>query len=396
MSFISDYRIVTQNNEVPPSFHLYSGLVALASLLGARVWTDFGLFRIRPNLYVVLTGDAGIKKTTAMAVTKRYLRSFKDQVPLSAEAQTKEALVQDMASYSRVCKVGVGEVPKEFAPLTEECNSFMYCPITVCVTELSQFVGAGSSHMVDFLTTVYDEPIYTNSTKNKGTDSLPMPCLNMLACTVPDWITSQMKSDVISSGFARRVIFVYEEEKQPRVAFPTITDEMEEAWDRLIEYGKQILKISGPMTWGPGAKDFFKTWYENLSYPPDPMMQGWANSVHIQMIKIAMLISVSESLDKVLTVESMQMSIALIEQVEVNIPKVFRSLGRNELHGTGTTLIKLLSMTEMKALPEREVKAHLFREVDPSDFNKVIIQLTQTGKIKKVLIDKVTYYQLIE
>lgn len=402
MSFLQDYRIVTQNNEVPPTFHLYSGLVALASLIGPKVWLDFGLFRIRPNIYVVLTGGAGIKKTTAMSVAKRFLRQFKSKVPLSAEAQTKEALVKSMAENVKNCVVGKGLVPDEFAPLTKDKSSFVYTPITVCVTEFSQFVGAGSGHMIDFLTTIYDEPIYTNSTKNKGVDSLPMPCLNLLACTVPDWIASQMRTDVITGGFARRAIFVYENERQPRIAFPSISEEMIQAWDRMTTYGEKVCKVSGPMQWGEGAREFFQDWYENrLEYSNNPLMAGWSNSVHIQMIKIAMLISLSESCDNVMQISHMEFALDLLKLVESNIPKVFSSLGRNELFGVGNKLVDLLKIAPNKALPIAEVKRELFREVNPMEFKNVVQQLTDTKTIEQCIQkDPITkqnkpYYRLL-
>jgi len=362
-------------------FHHFSALVALSSIVSSRVWLDQGQFIIRPNLYVVLTASAGVKKTTAMSVAKRLLRELGDRVPLSAEAQTKEALVQTMSNNSRECKVGVGEVPKHFSPLDEERSKFLYTPMAVFVTELSQFVGSGSGHMVDFLTTIYDEEQYTNQTKNKGTDILPCPYLTLLACTVPDWITTNMKSDVISGGFCRRAIFVYETASSLRIPFPEITPPMEEAWDRLVAYSKELLTVKGPMIWGEGTKEFYSDWYVNLVRPSDPIMEGWFNSVHVQVLKMAMLISLSESMDRIILKVHIEVAMELVNMIETNIPKVFNGVGRNELSAIANKLMEMLEHSDGKRMPEKLIKRTLFKEADPSEIARIIQHLKETGQL---------------
>lgn len=388
MSFLKDYAICSQNNEAPPTYHLYASLVALASIVSGKVWLDLGLFSIRPNLYVILTGPPGVKKTTAMAITKRLLRELGGGVPLSAEAETKEALTLAMAAKSRVCQLTPGVVPKNFGPLDEDRSKFLFSPMTVCVTEFSQFVGTSSaSHMLDFLTTIYDEESYTNSTKGKGTDKIPMPYLNLLGCTVPDWITARLKEDVITGGFSRRAIFVYETSTGLRIPIPTVSAEMESAWTRLVDTSRKLLAIKGPYQWGENAKDFYCDWYTNLKKPDDPLLEGWYNSIHIQMLKISMLISASEwdfQSQHTIEIPHMQMSMELLTIIESNIPKVFKGVGRNELFGISNKIVELLDRSPDKQLPERFVKKELFREANIDEISKIILHLLAIRTIIRV------------
>lgn len=386
MSFLEDYAIVTQNNESPASYHLFSSLIALSSIVSGKVWLNLGLFSIRPNLYVILTGPPGVKKTTAMSVTKRLIRELGDSIPLAAECQTKEALTQDLSTYSRPCIVENGMVPKNFAPLDEECSKFLYSPITICVTEFSQFVGTSNAgHMLDFLTTIYDEEVYTNSTKGKGKDFIPMPYVSFLACTVPDWITARLKDDVISGGFSRRAIFVYESHTDQRIPIPEVSPEMAAAWIRVVQRAKIIQNIKGPFLFGEGAKEFYCDWYINLKRPEDPLLDGWFNSVHIQMLKLAMLIAASEweGGQHYITIESMQMAIALLKDVEANIPKVFKGVGRNELFAISNKIVELVANAPGAAVPERLVKRDLFREANIDELNKTLAHLIATNQIRR-------------
>lgn len=387
-SFLKDYEITTQNNEVPRTFHLFSSLVALSSLVSGRIWIDLGLFKIRPNLYVILTGTPGVKKTTAMSVAKNLIREMKGAVPLAAECMTKEALTMEMGGCTKACEgLPEGSVPREFAPLDEKCTKFMYTPMSVMVTELSQFVGSGGAagHMLDFLTTIYDEHVYENKTKGKGTDTLPMPYLTLLACTVPDWITARLKDDVITGGFSRRAIFVYEHATNLRVPRPIVTPEMEEAWKRLVAKSRKILTLKGEVKWGPGTIDFYDTWYTKMKRPEDPLLEGWFNSVHVQMLKIAILVAVSEweGGELVMEIPHMQLAIELLRMVEENIPKVFKGVGRNELFGIGGKIIDMLSFAPNKELSLQFVRRELFREANLEELNKIISHLIGTDQIKQ-------------
>jgi len=387
MSFLQDYEICSQNNEAPKMYHVYSGLVALSSIVSGKVWLDCGLFQIRPNLYVILAGPAGGRKTTAMIIAKKLIRELKGAVPLSAENQTKEDLTLKMASYSRVCQLKEGEVLTNFAPLDKEKSKFLYCPISIFATEFSHFLGGSPAHMLDFLTNIYDEEIYAASTKNKGTDNIPMPYLTLLSCTVPDWITARLKDDVISGGFSRRAIFVYEERTKIRIAFPEVTEEMEQAWQRLIIHSKKLLNLKGEFKWGTGAKEFFKTWYDNLQPNEDPLMESWHSSIHIQMLKIAMLISASEweeGTQHEICIDYMKVAIAMLTVVEANFSKVFKGVGRNELFGISNKIVELLDRSPDKQLPERFVKKELFREANIDEISKIILHLLAIRTITRV------------
>jgi hypothetical protein len=280
-----------------------------------------------------------------------------------------------------------GQVPHKFGPLDKEKGKFLYCPMAVFVTELSQFVGgSNAAHMLDFLTTIYDEEQYTNETKGKGVDVLPMPYLTLLGCTVPDWITAKLKEDVISGGFSRRTIFVYENHTNLRIPIPYVTPEMEKAWLRVVIAAKKLLAIKGPYEWGEGAKDFYCDWYINLKKPDDPLLEGWYNSVHIQMLKIAMLISASEwdtKTQHTIEVNHMKMSIELLKTIEQNIPKVFKGVGRNELFGISNKITEMLELAPGGALPERLVKKDLFRNANIDEIGRMINHLVATKQIKK-------------
>ena len=371
MSFLSDYRIFTSGNEAHPSYHLWCGLVALSSIVSRRVWIEQGFFKIYPNLYVVLVGPPGNRKTTAMSICKTLLRELKE-IPFSAECITKEALVRYMAEQTRAYT----------NPLTPFDKPQTYSPLTICVTELSQFVGSSNESMIDFLTTIYDQDFYEYKTKNKGEDSIEGPYLTVLGCTTPSWITARLKDDVISGGFSRRAIFVYETGRANRIAFPEVTAEAKEAWTRVVERSTKMLGLGGEFKWTAEASCWYKNWYENLEIPTDLSVCGYYESKHIQLLKLAMLISLSESEELLLHVGALQFALAILDEMEKNLPKVFDGIGRNELNQLASQVLEIVQMKNGK-IKEKELLSIMFRDANEIEIKQVIQHLLESEKVKR-------------
>jgi len=387
MSFLSDYRDYCSGSEAHPTYHIFSGLVALSSIVSRKVWIEQGYFKVFPNLYVILVGPPGNRKTSAMSIAKALIRELK-VVPFSAECVTKEKLVLDIYDQERA----IQNIRQEWEAQR------VYSPMTVMVTELSEFLGAGSIGMINFLTTIYDQDVYEHRTKNKGEVTVVGPYLNLLACTTPDWITTYLRSDVISGGFSRRAIFVLETGKSGRIPFPEVTPAAKRAWDRTIEYSKRLLSVHGPMIWEPTAKQFYASWYKDLQMPAEETVVGYYETKHMQLLKIAMLLSLSESTELVLRTSHLEAGLALLQLAEENLSRVFAGIGRNDLNAAATktmdvfarlpqTKVKIDNIDrETQVIPERKLFGMMFSTVNEQEMHQVIQHLINTEKLGRIQV----------
>ena len=384
-NFLRDYREFTSGNEAHPTYHLFSSLIALSSIVSRRVWLDMDYFTIYPNLYVVLVGPPGNRKSSAMSTTKSLLRDLKT-IPFSGECISKEKLVEEMVAQERA----MDNLPDTFK------DKRVYSPMTVCVTELSEFLAISQAGMIGFLTDVYDQDFYEFKTKNKGVAIVTGPFLNLLACTTPEWITTYLRSDIISGGFSRRTLFVYETEKAARIPFPKVTPEMRKAWGRVLDYAQRLLLVRGPFTFHKEAKDFYAEWYINLKVPSDENTVGYYETKHIQMLKVAMLVSLSESTELILHKRHLDTALAFLSLVETNLSRVFQSMGRNLLNSTATKVLDILRAAgptpingtdgkpkDIYMLPTKRLQSIMFKDVNQDDFDRIIEHLIQTEKIRK-------------
>lgn len=382
MSFMRNYMAWTEGTEAPENYHFWCGLSALSAIVSRRVWIDMGLFQVFPNLYVILLGPPGNGKTTCMRVAKNIVRDVGD-IPFSAEAQTKESVTR----YMRDTCVRTFEQDGKVVP---------YTPLTIFVTELSHFFGPNSGHMIDFLTTIYDENKYEVRTKNKEDDLLDGPYITLLGCTTQEWITTYLKSDIIGGGFTRRVIFVNEpasEDRSRRIPFPSRHPEQFVAKENAIRYGKILQGVKGEFRWDVEAKDFYARWYLARDIPRDPDVQGYYRTKHIQILKVAMLICLSETPTTLLKKEHLEVAMAILDKTETTLTKVFQGIGRNELNAIANKALEYLATapeTEFKdngtirrgkLLLEKQLRGLLWRDAPGRECDDIMNFLTSTEKI---------------
>jgi len=348
---------------------MWAGLIALSSLVSKRVHLEMGHFDIYTNLYVVFVAPPGGRKSTAMDFTGRFLEEAKG-IPIALDCVTKEAIIGAMQTCEMAFTPPQGGLP------------FVYTPMTILATELSEFIGASKEGMINFLTTLFDKRgDYTYRTIKRGAETIIKPYLTMLGCTTPAWITARLRDDIISGGYSRRAIFVYESEEAARIAFPEVTDEMRLAWDEAMAYAQELKKVFGIFRWEDDAKLYFKNWYDAFVPPTkDPMLLGYFRTKHVQLLKVAQLISLSESTALVLRKDHLEFAMGLLNMVEQNLSRVFEGVGRNELNGMASTLFDLIRAAGGH-LAEKKAYVAMFAHGNEAEVRQVVDHLVNSDKL---------------
>ena len=387
MSFLRNYMDFTSGSEVSENYHFWSGVFALSATVNRRVWLNLGQYTLYPNLYVILLGPPGSGKDLAMDTSRLVIEDI-GGVKFSGDAQKKESLVR----YLR------DECPEI---ITINGEAITITPISIFATELSHLLGPNSGHMIDFLTTIYTkDKRYVTRTKNKGDDIIERPFLGLLAGTTPDWITTYLKSDIIGGGFTRRVIFVNEparasiRDKSLRRPFLVVAPEQIIARQNVITYGTVLKSVIGEFKWEPDAKFEYERWYMTRDIPEDPDVQGYHLTKPNQVLKVAMLVSLSESTDLVLKRQHWDVAMALLDRTETNLSRVFQGIGRNELNAIANRAIEYLmtcpevdvknttgSVICTRFIDEKRLRAMLFRDAPGRECDDIINHLVSSEKV---------------
>lgn len=383
MSFLKDYAILTSGNECPRVFHNWAGLSALSSICSRRVWTDLDLFTVHTNMYILFVGMPGSKKSTGMKIAEKLISGLKD-IPISPDSITKEALTEQMGKTE--------ESPFQLG--------FAYNDALVKYTHVSMFcnefatmleAGGNSVGMVSFLTDVWDKDEFKVATKNKGVDDIPKPYVTLLGCLTTETMNNMANQKIITSGFSRRCIFVHSNDFAPPIAFPTITAEQIAAKERLYKRAREIQKLKGPFTWTEEARAWYKSWYDKhhaaMVQEKNVVFQGYLQSKAGYVIKLAMLITLSDSDELVLHEYSLEIALAFIDTIEPDMMKVFEGSGRNEKAPVVAAIKRLIEASD-KPVPVKAILRTFYNDVgSEDDLRGILNHLSSTEQIKMFPVD---------
>ena len=320
-----DYASVT---EAPKRMHFWSGVGAVAGALRRKVWIDMKRFRWVPSFYIIYVAPPGIvAKSTTADIAMDLLREIPG-IKFGPNSITWQALVSAFAGASESYEFPVGS--GDWHPMS---------PLNFVASELGSLINLQYRDMVNLLIELWDgKAKYDKITKMSGNDSIEAPWINMLGCTTPHWIADNMPQATIGGGLSSRCVFLYADEKDKYVAYVDEVVSANDAGTRqtLIHDLEHIaVNLCGPFTISPAARDWGRAWYESFwkaakERMDDQMLEGYAARKQTHMHKLAMVLSAAKRDNLVIDAEDLQLANLMLEDLEVDMPKVFSRIGRTE------------------------------------------------------------------
>lgn len=382
MSFIGDYLTYAADTESPDMYNVWGGFTVLSAAVSRRVWFPLGKLTIYPNLYVMLVGDAGCTKSTVLHVSKSFLQEL--GVPLSRNVETPEGLWRYMNGEPKADPPI--DSPVAFTTLwpdgtTRECH-----PMTIIAGEFINFIGKSQEGWMNALNEIYDEDNYEYRTKTKGEDNLTGPYIVLFGALTTDVSYEMQRQSIISTGFARRTIFQFGERKwdEPH-AIPGLGVDNSDIRKRLIAYAKGLADIKGPFTWDTTTMEYWIKWYNKnnaLAADAPPHLKSWLGTKATQVIKVAMLTSLSDNYELKLTITHLEFALDCFQVMERDLFKVLGGAGRNEL---AIVAIHILEYVKKRNEPVgySEIERKFWTEVrqGDKDIESCINHLAATGQV---------------
>lgn len=370
-NFFEFYDDYVKDTEPPPNFHAWSTIGAISALLGKKCFIPQGHFTVFPNLYIVLVGDPGTRKSTAMNIAKKLVRLI-PEVPIAPESSTREALIDDMADNKVVA--------------TLHNKDISYWQSSAFVTEMQEFLGGKhiNQSMVGFLTAIWDEPVFKERTRKGGEVIIHNPYFSMLGCCTPEWMNTKLKQDVITDGFSRRTIFALESELHCLNPWPESTPDQIENLAKLEMEAHRIFKIGGVFQLTKPAREYYDAKYRSTREEAKQFtekVQNYFTSKHILALKIAMCLSAGVSSHRVISSSVIKLAFKFLEQSERSLDQVFSGVGRNELKAHADKVYSRICDAGEKGLTERELLLMSYDDMNMMEFKEVLETLQRQGRI---------------
>lgn len=312
--FLSSYFSYARDSFCPDSFHFWTGISVIAGALERKVWIPYSTEVVHyPNLFVVLVAHPGVGKSSATNIGTRLLREVKgiNFIP----TQVTEAKFIDLMSAQTSFSLGTSQFFQSsgFFYASEASNSLknIYGDFIACITDF------------------YDCPtIWEKATQKDDRLTLTNVCFNLLAGCTFDYLSKLVTDDNIMGGFASRLTYVIHDEKMERR--PTWGDEQKdvEIRKRLLEDLRDIHKMAGPFTAEQAFKNAYFDWFvkhdAERARLPSEKLQALMARKGTNLFKLCMILSASESSDRILREEHWHKALDLLDSVYSDLPKMLR------------------------------------------------------------------------
>lgn len=319
--WVAELRKYVEDTESPRDFWIWAGLWTIGAALQRRVWVEFGMEKIFPNLFIMFVAPPGwSRKGAPVGFAKKILEDI--QIPVGIDSPTKRHLTKRLHSLS-------------------ETEHFFYdgfkrgqCPLALPSKELSSFLAVDPKGMIEVLTDLYDShDKWDYGTSGKGEDILRNLCVSCLFATTPDWIANNLPEGSIGGGFTSRFLLVTGLGKYKEVSWPPLPDQ--ELYKNIKKDLETISHITGEFSVDPKAREIYDQWYAGIipwaTQLGDPKLYNNFSRVHVQLIKTAMCLHVARKDDLVIEPDDINRAIILIKKVYSTASAAFAGHGKSPL-----------------------------------------------------------------
>jgi hypothetical protein len=379
------YFQYAERTEPPMIFHRWSLLTCLGAYLGRQYYLPFGDFKIVPNQYVMLIGDPGTRKSTAIKLAKR-ITSAAGYDKFSAERTSKEKFLLDLegveddegsvTSNSSVMRnlFGddfVGGDPRE---------------VFITADEFNEFVGSSNLEFLSLLGSLWDwdDPSapFKQRLKTSRSVSIYQPTVNILAGNTHAGFAEAFPPQAIGQGFLSRLVLVYGENSGKKIAFPEKpSDSLKH--EIVNTFADIRAHVNGEASMTDKARSMLQTIYNSFEGLEDARFKHYSTRRYTHLLKLCLLTAAGH-LRTEICAEDVLFANTLLTFTEHKMPNAMGEFGKARNADVAARIISVLSEAKTPLdIPAlwKQCQSDLDK---PEDLNKLLAGLVQGGKIQYV------------
>ncbi len=382
-SWIDEVLLATEEAESPTQFIYWSAMCAISAVARKNVYLPRHIYNLYPNLYVMLIAKPGGRKGFPVGLARKLV-GLTESTRIISGRNSIQAILSDLSKAYTRSDGSVLDKAHCFLASDEFTNLIIDEPGSLAI-----------------LTQLYDthanEPDWKNILKHSGTETLKEPCITLLGASNPSYFNSRVSAVDATGGFLRRLILVVDNSRDKvnsLIIPPKVTLDPQRLAGRLGE----ISVLRGEFRWGIGADVAFDNWYTPFRRKilNDDDNIGIADSLHEQVLKTAMCLSLADSNDLVLTVENILSAIGLCSRLATKARQFWEGKGISEIAPQTRIVIDILLSADKNTISRRRLLAGKFYDLDHFSLDRVVETLEQSGVVKVQRVGSETYYTMTE
>jgi hypothetical protein len=275
-------------------------------------------------MYVVLAaGSAKCRKSTAIRIAAKFMKNADPPIKTLSEKATPEAIIGNLSGAT-------ADEASNF--IHNEADGILIVDEMVTIIDRNAF----KSGLIPVLTKLYDCDDFPYETRSRGIELVKNPCLSILGGTTIENLKEAIPVAAIGSGFTSRIMFIFKDTSDKYVAFPSMSAEAKRLEPMIQHDLNEVVKLRGQFTLSKDARDIFEKEYkefiQNSKLFEDPNLAGYAGRRHINLLKVAMVMTADITDNLEISRENMLVAIEAMKLAERDMPQVLKNV-RSEFVG---------------------------------------------------------------
>lgn len=377
--FISAYFSYIGETEAPMTFHRWACITILGAWVGREYCFRLGHFNIKPNIYCMLMGTAGSRKSTAIKIASRLLGKTGYNT-IAADRTTKEKFLLDLSGAPDIVIDAKGKDITMEENLFGDINEDHIPEMLIAADEFNTFVGNGNIEFLSMLGVLWDhEGTFKNKVKNSKSVELHNPFVSIIAGNTPTGFSLAFPAESIGQGIFSRIILVHGEPTGKRITFPETpsldaTREIVEILHAIRAVTQQEAVITD------GARLLLDAIYRSVMPLPDVRFESYMNRRFSHLIKLCLVLSAS-SMRSVIEECDVVYANTILTHTEHSMSKALGEFGKARHSDVSHKLISILE-SSYEPIPIKQLWIQLHNDLeDVSTLKDMLVSLVMAEKV---------------
>lgn len=379
--FFSLYFQYTSDTEVPTFFHRWTSIVGIGAFLGRGISFSHGHFSIHPNIYCMLIGSPGTRKSTAIKLMERVLKKAGYNT-IAADKTSKEKFLLDLGQYKDEPNTK-GAVDLDTWDLLGESGAEIDKEILIAADEFNDFIGLGNHDFISLLGNLWDyNGNYENRIKNGKSVNIYNPTISILGGNTPTGFSLAFPTEILGQGFFSRLLLIYGEPSGRKITFPS--EPSQESTAAIVEYLQAIKKkCFGAVTRTAGANKLLDKIYKEWGGIDDVRFESYANRRFTHLLKLCLIVTASR-LSTEITEFDVVYTNTILSHAEHLMPRALGEFGKARHSGTVHKVMQVLDATDT-VMTVPDLWKHVVQDLEHiTDLGDILRNLVMAEKIQGV------------
>lgn len=371
MSWIKELVKQHEELESPKSFWYWSALAAISAVVKDNIWMDRQIYKLYPNIYVMLHADSGLKKGPPVSMAKQLARTVNNT-----------RIITGRSSIQGIMK-SLGEAyTQPGGKVLTKSTAF------ICSSEFTSSIvedKVATTILTDLYDRNYNEGDWASLLKMEKF-SLKDPTLTMLTATNEAHSREFFLKKDVQGGYFARTFIIYENKRQQiNSLMYGLTNPPD--YKKSAEYLKELAKLTGPFNISEEVKKYYDEWYHAFVKSIDEENfrdeTGTLNRFGDSVLKVAMLLSLAENPTLELRLSSLEEAINQCEKLVGNVRKTTLGSGsKSQWADLKAMLIYELLERDNHTMSKTQLNKKYWKHANSAEWDEITKSMFDAGIIQ--------------